>query len=317
MHARSGSGGGRGHESSRATLSALEAGLLGIVQGVTEFLPISSSAHLILARDLLGWRLDDDFALSFDVACHVGTLAAIVAYFHADLWALARAALRPATWFEPDRDGRLLWSLAVASLPVAVVGLAAADAIAGTLRTPGVAAASLAVGAVAMLAAERAARRPRRALRGSDRQGLEPRQEGPATRASDPGSRSGADGPPGWLPSLGLGIAQAAALVPGVSRSGAVLTVGMLVGLRREPAARFAFLLGVPAILGAGAKGTWDAMAGSAPPDGLAALAVGAAASGLVGYVAIFGFLRYVARHTLVPFACYRIGLAAVVLLAR
>ena len=156
-----------------------------------------------------------------------------------------------------------------------------------------------------MLAAERAGRRPRRA------------PEGPAPGAADPGSPAGADGPPGWLPSLGLGIAQAAALVPGVSRSGAVLTVGMLLGLRREPAARFAFLLGVPAILGAGAKGTWDAVAGSAPPDGLAALAVGAAASGLVGYVAIFGFLRYVARHTLVPFACYRIGLAAAVLLAR
>ena len=305
MHARSASGGGRGREASLATLSALEAGLLGIVQGVTEFLPISSSAHLILARDLLGWRLDDDFALAFDVACHVGTLAAIVAYFHAELRSLARAALRPLTWFEPDRDGRLLWSLAVASLPVAVVGLAAGDAIAGTLRTPGVAAASLAVGAVAMLAAERAGRRPRRAA------------EGPATRAADPAARSGADGPPGWLPSLGLGVAQAAALVPGVSRSGAVLTVAMLLGLRREPAARFAFLLGVPAILGAGGKGALDAIAGSAPPGGLAALAVGAAASGLVGYVAIFGFLRYVARHTLVPFACYRIGLAAMVLLAR
>jgi undecaprenyl-diphosphatase len=285
-------------------LSALQAGLLGIVQGVTEFLPISSSAHLILVRDLLGWRLDDDFALAFDVACHVGTLAAVAAYFRSDVRALARAALRRSTWSEAgDRDARLLRSLAVATLPVVVVGLAAGDWIAGAVRTPEVAAASLAAGAVAMLAAERSGRG---------------RGPGPGhPRGSASGSGSGEDAALGWVPSLGLGSAQAAALVPGVSRSGAVLTVAMLVGLRRDRAARFAFLLGIPAIAGAGAKGTIDLAAGSMPPEGLAALGIGAVASGLVGYVAIFGFLRYVARHTLDPFAAYRIGLAAAVLLAR
>ena len=279
-------------------MSALQAGLLGIVQGVTEFLPISSSAHLILARDLLGWHLDDDFALAFDVACHVGTLAAVVAYFRSEVRALAGAALRGSTWSAAgDRDGRLLRSLALATVPVVVVGLAAGDAIAGTLRTPEVAAASLAAGACIMLAAERAGR-------GRGRQ-----------RASASGYGGGEA--LGWGPSLGLGIAQAAALVPGVSRSGAVLTVAMLVGLRRESAARFAFLLGIPAIAGAGAKGMLDLAAGGAPPGGLAALGIGALASGLVGYVAIAGFLRYVARHTLDAFALYRIGLSAAVLLAR
>lgn len=281
-------------------MSALQAGLLGIVQGVTEFLPISSSAHLILARDLLGWHLDDDFALAFDVACHVGTLAAVVAYFRSEVRALAGAALRGSAWSAAgDRDGRLLRSLALATVPVVVVGLAAGDAIAGTLRTPEVAAASLAAGACVMLAAERAGRG-----RGRGRH---------LPSASGSGAREAL----GWGPSLGLGIAQAAALVPGVSRSGAVLTVAMLVGLRRESAARFAFLLGIPAIAGAGAKGMLDLAAGGAPPGGLAALGIGALASGLVGYLAIAGFLRYVARHTLDAFALYRIGLSAAVLLAR
>ena len=145
-----------------------------------------------------------------------------------------------------------------------------------------------------MLAAERAGRRGR-------------------ARASG----AGQDDTLGWAPSLGLGVAQAAALVPGVSRSGAVLTVAMLIGVRRPSAARFAFLLGIPAIAGAGAKGMLDLGAGGVPPGGLAALGVGALASGLVGYVAIAGFLRYVARHTLDAFALYRIGLSAAVLLAR
>ena len=274
-------------------MSTLQAGLLGIVQGVTEFLPISSSAHLILARDFLGWRFDDDFALAFDVACHVGTLVAVVAYFRSDVRALAGAALRRATWLAAGgREGRLLRSVAIATVPVVVVGVAAGDWI-RAWRTPEVAAVSLAAGALAMLAAERMRRR---------------------------GSGAGSDdeaAAPGWGRSLVLGVAQAAALVPGVSRSGAVLTVAMLVGLRREQAARFAFLVGIPAIAGAGAKGTIDLAAGSMPPEGLAALGIGAVASGLVGYVAIFGFLRYVARHTLDPFAAYRIGLAAAVLLAR
>ena len=317
-------------------MSALQAGLLGIVQGVTEFLPISSSAHLILARDLLGWHLDDRFALAFDVACHVGTLAAVAAYFHADVRALARAALRRSAWLgTADRDGRRLRSLAVATVPVVLVGLAAGDAIAGALRTPEVAAATLAAGAVAMLAAERTGRRRGRAggtradsgpVSGADSGAVSGADSGSVSGAdsgsdsgADSGSGSGAgqDGALAWGPSLGLGIAQAAALVPGVSRSGAVLTVAMLLGVRRESAARFAFLLGIPAIAGAGAKGALDLAAGGVPPGGLAALGIGALASGLVGYVAIFGFLRYVARHTLDPFALYRIGLAAAVLLAR
>ena len=212
--------------------------------------------------------------------------------------ALARAAVRRATWLgAADGDARQVRSLAVATIPVVVVGLAAGDWIAGALRTPEVAAASLAAGALVMLAAERTGRR----------------RDGRRTAARGAGD----DAALGWAPSLLLGVAQAAALVPGVSRSGAVLVAGMLIGLGRGQAARFAFLLGMPAILGAGAKGMLDLAAGSVPPGGLAALAAGAALSGLVGYVAIFAFLRYVARHTLDAFAVYRIGLAAAVLLAR
>ena len=298
-------------------MSALEAALLGIVQGVTEFLPISSSAHLILARDLFGWNLEDDFALAFDVACHVGTLAAVAAFFRADVRALAAAALRPAAWRTAgDPEARLLRAVAIATVPVVVVGVAAGDWITSTLRTPEVAAVSLAGGALAMLAAERIGRRPRTPQRASaPHPGPRRADDARADDAAPDDARP--DDAPGWAGSLVLGAAQAAALAPGVSRSGAVLVAAMLGGMRRARAARFAFLLGIPAIAGAGAKGMLDVAGGGVPPGGPTALAVGAVASGLVGYVAIAGFVRYVARHTLAPFAYYRIGLAAAVLLAR
>ena len=195
-------------------MGVLAAILLGAVQGVTEFLPVSSSAHLILVRQLFG--LDASaLGLAFDVACHVGTLAAVVAYFRQDLVEMAAAVpsvlRRGATG--PARRLRLV---AVGTVPVVVIGLLMAGRIEEQLRTPLVASAMLALGALLFFWVERV-----------------------GSRTRDERSLTAGE-------SLAVGVAQAAALVPGVSRSGATITMGMALGLTREAAARFSFVLGVP-----------------------------------------------------------------------
>jgi undecaprenyl-diphosphatase len=264
-------------------VTALEAALLGIIQGLTEFLPISSSAHLILARALFGWDAGE-FGLAFDVACHVGTLIAVLAFFRRDILAMV-AALPAAAQGAPDGSARLVRSIVVGTLPIVFVGLLFADLITSQFRTPGVAAIALAVGAVVMVVAERV-RRP----------------------ARDETSLTGPE-------ALGLGLAQAAALIPGVSRSGAVLTLAMLFGIRRERAARFSFLLGIPAIVAAAAKQALDLIAEGLPPQALGLFAVGIVTSAVVGYLTVKYFIRYLANHSLDLFAGYRVGLAACIFL--
>ena len=261
-------------------MTALEAALLGILQGLTEFLPISSSAHLLLARSVFGWTVDPRFGLAFDVAVHLGTLAAVLAYFRSDVSGLIRAAFAPGTWLDGGGPSTLLRAIAIGTVPVAIVGLFAADWIAMSLRNLEVAGAALVVGAGAMLLVERTAA----------------------------GGRDETDITAGEA--VVLGMAQAAALVPGVSRSGAVLVVAMFLGLGRASAARFAFLLGIPAILAAGAREAVALSRDGMPPGGDAAMAVGFAVSAVVGYLAIKYFLRYVVRHSLDPFAFYRLALA-------
>lgn len=266
-------------------MNSLEAALLGTLQGLTEFLPISSSAHLLLARAFFGWETEARFGLAFDVACHLGTLLAVVAYYRREVAELARAAVVPGTWLGGQGDsGALVRSIAVGTVPVGVVGITAADFLTGTLRTVPIAGASLVIGAVLMIAAERA---------------------GPRTR--DEATLS-------LREALGLGFAQAMALVPGVSRSGAVLVVAMFLGLRRERAARFAFLLGMPAILAAGGKASLDLAAQGVPFGDLALLLVGVVSSAGVGYAAVKYFMRYVSRHSLDPFAAYRVVLGTAAL---
>ncbi len=261
-------------------MSLFHAVLLGIVQGLTEFLPVSSSAHLILGRTLLGYDAGP-LGLAFDVACHVGTLAAVVAYFRRDLWQMAREA--PAM-FRPraDRPAVLLRLVIVGTLPVAIVGLTLTGAIERHLRTPAVVAGTLALGALLFFAAERLGRQRR------DAESL------------------GVGG------ALALGVAQAAALVPGVSRSGATIAIGMLLGLRREGAARFSFLLGVPAIVAAAGHEALALSSTGLAGETAAQFVTGMVVSGVVGYAAIAYLLRYLARHTLALFAWYRLALAAV-----
>lgn len=260
----------------------LTAALLGVIQGLTEFLPVSSSAHLILARFYFGWEAPE-FGLAFDVALHVGTLAAIVAYFWSDLLAML-AALPSALSANAGVPGRLIRLIAVGTVPAIVAGLLFNDYIETQLRTPLVAAIALAAGAVVMLIAERATRTTR--------------DEGGLTMAD----------------ALLIGLAQACALVPGVSRSGATIAVGMLLGVRREAAARFTFLLAIPAILAAAGKESIELRHMHPDAQLLTLFAVGAGVSALVGYLTIKYFLRYLTRHRLDVFAYYRLALAAVTL---
>jgi undecaprenyl-diphosphatase len=255
--------------------------LLGVIQGLTEFLPVSSSAHLLLARAFFGWELPPEFALAFDVALHVGTLTAIIAFFRVEIRGMI-GALPAALSATPSPSAMQLRLIVIGTIPAVVAAVAFNDLIEQVLRTPAVAAAALAVGAVLMLVAERV---------------------GPRTRAEDS---------IGWGEALLIGCAQAAALIPGMSRSGTTISIGMFLGLRRDAAARFTFLLSIPVMLAAAAK-EGVALTGMSLPAGSGSLlAVGVVVSGAVGYVTIKYFLRFLGGNKLDVFAAYRLLLAAV-----
>jgi undecaprenyl-diphosphatase len=259
----------------------LEAALLGVVQGLTEFLPVSSSAHLILARTFFGWN-SDRFGLPFDVACHVGTLTAILIYFRDDLRELLGGLPR---LLSPGSDpaARRLWCIALATIPAVLVGGLLGDLI-DAARTPVVIVVTLSVVGVLMSVAERVGAHQRTA------ESL-------------------------TLPEIvAVGVAQACALIPGVSRSGATITMGLWLGLTRASAARFSFLLGVPAMLGAATLEGLKLLTAEAPMDAttLQVFVVGMVVSGVVGYITVTFFLRFLVNHTLDAFVAYRLGLAAV-----
>lgn len=254
--------------------------LLGIVQGVTEFLPVSSSAHLILAREFFGWDAGR-FGLPFDVACHAGTLLAVVIFFRKDIAQLIAAVPR-AFSRNPGPDGRRVWLIVIGTIPVAVVGLLFSDQIETYLRGPLVAAIGLTIGAVLLLIVERL---------------------GPRTKGDESLTMPGA---------LAIGIAQASALMPGMSRSGTTIATGMALGLRREAAARFTFLMSVPAVTAAALKETAEMR--HLQPDGamVVLMLVGLVTSAVVGYLTVKFFLRFLAANRLDVFAWYRLALAAV-----
>jgi len=259
-------------------VSLVAAAVLGVVQGVTEFLPISSSAHLILARAFFGWDAAQ-MGVAFDVACHVGTLGAVLVFFRRDLMAMV-AALPRVFDQEPEPAVRRIRLIVVGTLPVVVVGLLWADWLEATTRTPVVAASALFLGAGLLLAIERLGRH------GRGEEAL-----------SAPGA-------------FMIGIAQASALVPGVSRAGATIATGMVLGLRREVAARFTFLMSVPAILAAAAKKGLELGGTGFGPDEATLFGVGMATSFVVGYLTVKYFIRFLATHSLDVFAWYRVVLA-------
>ena len=265
----------------------LRALVLGVVQGVTEFLPISSSAHLVLVPYALGWP---EAGLAFDVALHVGTLAAVVWHFRSELARLARAVVAG------GEDRRLLGLLAVASVPVAFAGVAFESGVERVFGEPLWTAGLMLVMAAWLVVGEWAAGRPSR--RGPDR-------PAPSRPATDPATGLR------WGDAVIIGVSQAAALLPGISRSGSTIATGLLRGVDRQTAARFSFLLSIPAIAGAIAVQLPDMASG--PGVGLD-LAVGTLASFVSGLWAIRWLLRIISTRGLGGFAVYLAALAAVVL---
>jgi len=261
-------------------MSILQALFLGVLQGATEFLPVSSSGHLVLAPWLLGW---DSPGLAFDAVVHWGTAVAVVVYFWRDWVSLVQAALRwvsrtlrrARTAPEPSQGERLVWLIVLGTVPAAVIGYLLEDFFEGMFGRPAAAAGFLLVTAALLTITEWLGRRER------DLDALN------------------------WLDALVVGLAQALAIFPGISRSGATIAAGLSRGLRREPAARFSFLLATPVILGAGLFKVVDL----ARVGGLAAqvptLAVGFISAGVVGLACIHFLLRYLQRRRLYPFAVY------------
>ncbi len=259
-----------------------EAVILGIVQGVTEFLPISSSAHLVLIPWMFKWQGTLIDSLNFDVALHAGTLVAILAYFWRDWLDLLKkffTGLSDGTW--KTGEGRMVWFIVLATIPAGVLGMKFEHVVEESFRDPLLISVSLLVISFVMWASDRYSKK----TAGLDRMTL-----GHA---------------------VFIGLAQALALVPGVSRSGITICAGLMAGYRREDAARFSFLLSTPVIAGAALlKLTKIHLApGEALPFGL-----GVVFSTLVGYLCIKFLLRYLARHSLNLFVWYRLVLVAVVL---
>lgn len=254
--------------------------LLGIVQGLTEFLPVSSSAHLILARELLGWDANG-LGLAFDVATHLGTLAAVLYYFRDDLWPLI-AASPSALAGQGGERGHVVRLVVAGTVPIVMFGLLASDWL-EMLRQPAVCAATLVFGAILMIVAERA-------------------------RATSRG-----DGDITLGEALVIGVGQAAALFPGMSRSGTTISLAMLMGIRREAAARFTFLMSIPAVMAAAAREAVALRDATLGPSDLLMFGIGIVVAGGVGYLAVKYLIRYLASNALDVFAYYRFGLAAVV----
>jgi undecaprenyl-diphosphatase len=281
-------------------ITILRAIALGIIQGATEFIPVSSSAHLIVVPWLFHWDEPALTSLAFDVALHMGTLLALL-WFFADEWVrLVRAGARSIVEHRIglDQDRRLAWLLVIGCIPGAVVGALAESRIEALFHQPNrpiessamvIMAIVIALLGVALYLADHLVRHVR---------------EMADLRLAD---------------SLAIGLAQAAAVFPGVSRSGATITAGLGLGMKREPAARFSFLLSAPIIAGAGLKSLYDVVqhwqAGAMTRFDLVLFAAGFAAATLTGYLCIKYLLRYLQRHSTDAFVFYRWGLALLILI--
>lgn len=256
-----------------------QAVLLALLQGLTEFLPISSSAHLVIPSLLLSWP---DQGLAFDVAVHVGTLTAVLIYYRRDLADMAVAWFGSFAGRGPSEDSRLVWLLLWATIPAGMVGFFGGDFIEENLRSlPVIATTTLVFGILLGMAQRFSSRLPK----------------APVESITLPVA-------------LVIGFAQALAPVPGVSRSGITITAGLYLGLTRQAAARFSFLLSIPIIASAGALHLVDLLGSETAVD-WTALWVGVIVSGVTAYACIAAFLKLLDRVGLMPFVYYRIALAA------
>ena len=255
------------------------AALLAVIQGITEFLPISSSAHLILPSMLLGWP---DQGLAFDTAVHLGSLLAVIAYFRQELLKLGTAFGDHLMRGSRTVDSRFAINLLIASTPIIPIGFFARFAIESYLRTVEVIAIATIVFAIALLVADKLNRRQ--------------------TTVLNPGT------------ALLIGLAQCLALIPGTSRSGITITAALLIGFSREQSARISFLIAIPAISGAALIKLFDLIQAAQEPA-WEALAVGITISAVAAYLCIALFLAFIARIGFLPFVIYRLVLGTILLL--
>lgn len=264
-----------------APIGWIEAIILGLIQGLTEFLPVSSSAHVLIASQLFGWQ---DPGAAFTAVIQIGTEAAVIVYFRADILRIARAwlgSLRPGRTM--GADARLGWFIVIGTVPIVVLGIALTRQIETAARNLWLVASVLIIfglilGFVDLIGSKV---RPLTSMRVRD--------------------------------GIVLGFGQALALIPGVSRSGATISTGLALGFTREAATRYSFLLAIPAVLGAGAYEATKI--GSDTSVAWAPTLVATAISFLVGYVVIAWLLRYISTHSFLPFVLYRVALGSVVLI--
>ena len=260
-------------------MDIVQAVVLAVVQGLSEFLPISSSGHLVLIPHFFGWS---DQGLAFDVAVHVGTLLALLIYFRRQLGTMASAWVDSVVRRQHTHDSRLAWQILVATIPVGLAGLVFAEFIEANLRNPLFVAGTLTFFGVLMYAADRYGRGA------SDEFGLT------------------------WPQAIAIGCAQALALMPGTSRSGITMTAGRALGLSRSGAARFSFLLAVPGI---GAAGAYEGLKLVTSPRVVewGPMLVGVVFAALSGIACIHFLIRFIERIGLLPFTVYRVLIAAVI----
>jgi undecaprenyl-diphosphatase len=264
-------------------MNYFDAIILGIVEGLTEFLPVSSTGHLTIAEKILGLHTDDDAVTGFTAVIQMGAIAAVVVYFARDIWNIAR------TWvlglvkpeYRGHRDFRMGWYVIVGTIPVGIVGFALRDVVKNDLRSLWVVAIALICWSAVMWAAERSARQDRSEKR---------------LNLTD---------------ALVVGLVQCVSLVPGVSRSGATISAGLFRGLDRVTATRLSFFLSIPALLAAGLFELKDALGGDISPG---ETVVGTLVAFVVAYASIAWLLRFVAHHPITWFVPYRVALGAVLL---
>jgi undecaprenyl-diphosphatase len=264
-------------------MNYFDAIILGIVEGLTEFLPVSSTGHLTIAEKILGLQVDDPAVTGFTAVIQMGAILAVVVFFARDIWSIAR------TWalglvkpeYRGHRDFRMGWYVIVGTIPVGIVGLLLRDVIKNDLRSLWVVAIALIGWSAVMWAAERAARQDRseKTLNLTD--------------------------------AIVVGVVQCISLIPGVSRSGATISAGLFRGLDRVAATRLSFFLSIPALLAAGLFELKDALSGDI---GVGETLVGTVVAFVVAYASVAWLLRFVAHHAITWFVPYRVGLGAVLL---
>ncbi len=268
-------------------MTILQSIILGIIQGLTEFLPISSSAHLVITPYLLGWEIPADDAFIFDVLVQLGTLLAVIVYFWDHLWGIVRAFFSALWRKQPFGDtlARQGWYIILATVPAVLGGLLIKDLVEAAFGNPVATALFLLVTAALLVTAERVGQRNR---------GMETMT---------------------WIDALVMGAFQLLSVFPGVSRSGSTITGGMIRNLDRNSAARFSFLMSVPVMLGAGILAVLDLTEIPGFASRIPSLAAGFITAAVVGYLSIRWLLRYLTRRPLYGFAIYCVGLCAVTLL--